>query len=207
MPILDRNEWETVRGRLLGFVWEHTENTLWLMFFVSNKFHHGFFPCEYWFSFRSFCCVLKLLEMQQLFFLTILIALVSANSGYVCSLSSLIWTDSFKGPEKVKQLSGYITVPGPLNDNGTHLFYWFFESVSTDQFSFFLTLLRSRVSPSTTPFIIWLTGIVSFVHFIWEFVRGSWLFLDGRTLLCKLPFSLNFKKLIFFFKGEWTLHH
>jgi len=47
------------------------------------------------------------------------------------------------GPEKVLQQSGYITVPGFNNDNGTHLYYWFFES---------------RVNPETSPLVLWLTG-------------------------------------------------
>jgi carboxypeptidase C (cathepsin A) len=46
------------------------------------------------------------------------------------------------GPEKVQQYSGYITVDGSP-DNGTHLFYWMFES---------------RNNPSTDPFLVWLTG-------------------------------------------------
>jgi carboxypeptidase C (cathepsin A) len=47
------------------------------------------------------------------------------------------------GPEKVFQQSGYITVPGFRNDNGTHLYYWFFES---------------RQSPETAPLVFWFTG-------------------------------------------------
>jgi len=46
------------------------------------------------------------------------------------------------GPEKVQQYSGYITVAGSPQ-NGTHLYYWFFES---------------RSQPATDPLILWLTG-------------------------------------------------
>jgi carboxypeptidase C (cathepsin A) len=46
------------------------------------------------------------------------------------------------GPEPVTQHSGYITVRGTPK-NGTHLFYWMFES---------------RSNPSTDPFLVWLTG-------------------------------------------------
>jgi carboxypeptidase C (cathepsin A) len=70
---------------------------------------------------------------MQIYFLFISALLVSVLSQRGYGL----------GPDPVKQLSGYITVPGPKNDNGTHLFYWFFES---------------RNSPETSPFIIWLTG-------------------------------------------------
>jgi len=47
------------------------------------------------------------------------------------------------GPEKVKQYSGYITIDGFRNDQGTHLYYWFFEA---------------RRNPSTAPLVLWLTG-------------------------------------------------
>jgi carboxypeptidase C (cathepsin A) len=46
------------------------------------------------------------------------------------------------GPDKVTQHIGYITVNGTY-DNGTHLFYWMFES---------------RNAPKTDPLVIWLTG-------------------------------------------------
>jgi len=46
------------------------------------------------------------------------------------------------GPDNVTQHSGYITVNGSYN-NGTHLFFWMFES---------------RSKPATDPLIIWLTG-------------------------------------------------
>jgi hypothetical protein len=42
----------------------------------------------------------------------------------------------------VKQYSGYITVDGTYK-NGSHMFYWFFESQS---------------NPQTDPFVLWLTG-------------------------------------------------
>jgi len=79
------------------------------------------------------------------------------------------------GPDKVKQISGYITVPGPMADNGTHLFYWFFES---------------RNSPETAPFIIWLTGgpgCSSMVALLYE--NGPYT-LSGSTLSIN-PFSWN----------------
>lgn len=56
-----------------------------------------------------------------------MIALVSV---ILFSLYSSALSQGGYGPDTVKQLSGYITVPGPLNDNGTHLFYWFFEYVN-----------------------------------------------------------------------------
>eukprot|EP01112_Ceratiomyxa_fruticulosa_P024071 TRINITY_DN954_c0_g1_i5.p1 TRINITY_DN954_c0_g1~~TRINITY_DN954_c0_g1_i5.p1 ORF type:complete len:445 (+),score=63.00 TRINITY_DN954_c0_g1_i5:186-1520(+) len=46
------------------------------------------------------------------------------------------------GPENVTQHIGYITVSGTQN-NGSHLFYWMFES---------------RNNPKTDPLILWLTG-------------------------------------------------
>eukprot|EP01116_Phalansterium_solitarium_P022756 TRINITY_DN7633_c0_g1_i1.p1 TRINITY_DN7633_c0_g1~~TRINITY_DN7633_c0_g1_i1.p1 ORF type:complete len:455 (-),score=130.23 TRINITY_DN7633_c0_g1_i1:176-1486(-) len=46
------------------------------------------------------------------------------------------------GPDNVTQHFGYITVNGTVG-NGTHLFYWFFES---------------RSDPSTDPLVLWLTG-------------------------------------------------
>jgi len=46
------------------------------------------------------------------------------------------------GPETVQQYSGYLTVRGTPG-NGTHLFYWFFES---------------RNAPATDPLVLWLTG-------------------------------------------------
>jgi len=46
------------------------------------------------------------------------------------------------GPDKVKQHYGYITVTGSYK-NGSHLFYWMFES---------------RQNPSKDPLILWLTG-------------------------------------------------
>jgi len=46
------------------------------------------------------------------------------------------------GPETVLQYTGYIDIQGTPK-NGSHIFYWFFES---------------RSNPATDPFIIWLTG-------------------------------------------------
>jgi len=46
------------------------------------------------------------------------------------------------GPDNVTQHSGYITINGTY-ENGTHLFFWMFES---------------RSSPKTDPLVIWLTG-------------------------------------------------
>jgi len=46
------------------------------------------------------------------------------------------------GPDNVTQHAGYITVNGTY-DNGTHLFFWMFES---------------RSAPKTDPLVIWLTG-------------------------------------------------
>jgi carboxypeptidase C (cathepsin A) len=46
------------------------------------------------------------------------------------------------GPENVTQHSGYITINGTYA-NGTHLFFWMFES---------------RSKPATDPLIVWLTG-------------------------------------------------
>jgi carboxypeptidase C (cathepsin A) len=46
------------------------------------------------------------------------------------------------GPSPVKQYSGFIDVTG-TPDNGTHLFYWCFESAN---------------NPATDPLVVWLTG-------------------------------------------------
>jgi len=79
------------------------------------------------------------------------------------------------GPDNSKQLSGYITVPGPKNDNGTHLFYWFFES---------------RISPSTAPFIIWLTGGPGCSSLVALFYENGPYFLQKSTLSIN-PYSWN----------------
>eukprot|EP01123_Difflugia_compressa_P013788 TRINITY_DN6622_c0_g1_i1.p1 TRINITY_DN6622_c0_g1~~TRINITY_DN6622_c0_g1_i1.p1 ORF type:complete len:431 (-),score=75.01 TRINITY_DN6622_c0_g1_i1:183-1475(-) len=79
------------------------------------------------------------------------------------------------GPDPVKQLSGYITVPGPKNDNGTHLFYWFFES---------------RNAPSTSPFIIWLTGGPGCSSMVALFYENGPYTLKGSTLSIN-PYSWN----------------
>jgi len=79
------------------------------------------------------------------------------------------------GPDKVKQISGYITVPGPLADNGTHLFYWFFES---------------RNSPETSPFIIWLTGGPGCSSMVALFHENGPYILKNNTLQIN-PYSWN----------------
>jgi carboxypeptidase C (cathepsin A) len=89
------------------------------------------------------------------------ILLISALVGTVLSQGSGL------GPDKVKQLSGYITVPGPMKDNGTHLFYWFFES---------------RNSPQTSPFIIWLTGGPGCSSMVALFYENGPYNLNGTTL-------------------------
>ncbi len=48
-------------------------------------------------------------------------------------------TGSNIGPENVTNFAGYVGV----HNNTRHLFFWFFES---------------RSSPSTDPFVLWMTG-------------------------------------------------
>jgi len=86
--------------------------------------------------------------------------------GLIFLLSLFLVTLAW-GPDKVNQLSGYITVSGPQQDNGTHLFYWFFES---------------RNSPSTAPFIIWLTGGPGCSSMVALFYENGPYNLKGSTL-------------------------
>jgi len=80
------------------------------------------------------------------------------------------------GPDKSKQLSGYITVPGFQKDNSTHLFYWFFES---------------RNSPSTAPTIIWLTGGPGCSSMLALFYENGPYNIEKNMTLSLNPFSWN----------------
>jgi len=80
------------------------------------------------------------------------------------------------GPDKSKQLSGYITVPGFRNDNGTHLFYWFFES---------------RNSPSTAPTILWLTGGPGCSSMLALFYENGPYIIQKNLSLSLNPYSWN----------------
>jgi len=80
------------------------------------------------------------------------------------------------GPDKVKQISGYITVPGPLNDNGTHLFYWFFEA---------------RNNPATAPFMVWLTGGPGCSSMVALFFENGPYTINSNLSLSINPYSWN----------------
>eukprot|EP01119_Soliformovum_irregulare_P019398 TRINITY_DN612_c0_g1_i1.p1 TRINITY_DN612_c0_g1~~TRINITY_DN612_c0_g1_i1.p1 ORF type:complete len:443 (-),score=117.82 TRINITY_DN612_c0_g1_i1:41-1369(-) len=73
--------------------------------------------------------------------LTLVLAALALISGKLIEQKHEVKHPQFEGVNDVSS-AGYITVDGTY-ENGTHLFYWFFES---------------RSKPSTDPLIIWLTG-------------------------------------------------
>jgi carboxypeptidase C (cathepsin A) len=72
---------------------------------------------------------------------TLLPAVCTADKVIPSAEHHRVVTPDF-GPENVTQHSGYITINGTYED-GTHLFFWMFES---------------RSKPATDPLIVWLTG-------------------------------------------------
>merc|ERR1719408_713472 len=75
------------------------------------------------------------------------------------------------GPETVDNFSGYVTVNGTRN-----LFYWFFES---------------RGSPSTDPFILWMTGGPGCSGMLALFVENGPYHVTSTGGLALNPYSWN----------------
>jgi serine carboxypeptidase-like clade 4 len=107
---------------------------------------------------------------------------ISFNSNFLkINNKHKIWEPKF-GPDNVTQHAGYITVNGTY-DNGTHLFFWMFES---------------RKNPKNDPLIIWLTGgpgCSSQLALFYE--NGPYHIQDNLTLTIN-PYSWNsFASIIF----------